>query len=644
MSLEKIAALSVKYGSDPRFVLAGGGNTSYKDETFLFIKPSGIALSEIRPDQFVKMERAKIQRMFSEPLPEDVAKREAAAKEMMMGAVSRESSGRPSVEAPLHEVIPFSYVVHLHPAAVNGMTCSENGEKACAQLFPEALWIPYVDPGYTLSGKVFDGISQYRTANGGKVPNLIFLQNHGVFAGADTPEEIDSLYASVMSTLSKAYAGAGVSPELVRGNADMEAVKQYAPKLRTLLGTESEDGAIERKFVVCAGAFDVADGPLSPDHIVYAKSFPMVSTSPKKEEVAAYVKANGFKPLVVNVPDKGVFCASDTLKGARTVAALAADAALVKQLTAAFGGPRYLSERDRLFIENWEVESYRRSLAGKSGSAACGRLKGRVAVVTGAAQGFGYGIAEELAREGAVIVVADMNLEGADKAAEAIRAEYPASEAFAVAVNVADEASVSAMVGSVAERCGGIDLFVANAGVLKAGSVKTFTLKDWEFVTDVNYNGYFLCVKHVSSLMAAETADGGDWLDIVQVNSKSGLQGSNKNAAYAGGKFGGIGLTQSFAMELVADRIKVNSVCPGNYFDGPLWSNPERGLFVQYLNSGKVPGAKTVEDVKRFYESKVPMNRGCFPADVARAILYSVEQKYETGQAIPVTGGQVMLK
>ena len=113
---------------------------------------------------------------------------------------------------------------------------------------------------------------------------------------------------------------------------------------------------------------------------------------------------------------------------------------------------------------------------------------------------------------------------------------------------------------------------------------------------------------------------------------------------HAGGKFGGIGLTQSFALELVSDRIKVNSVCPGNFFDGPLWSNPERGLFVQYLNSGKVPGARTIEDVKRFYEAKVPMNRGCFPADVAKAILYSVEQKYETGQAIPVTGGQVMLK
>ena len=638
MSLEKITALSVKYGSDARFVLAGGGNTSFKDETFLYVKPSGVSLSAIQPENFVKMDRAQVRRIFSGKLPADVNEREAAAKQMMMDAVR--SGGRPSVEAPLHELLPFAYVVHLHPALVNGMTCSEKAAEVCAKLFPEALWIPYVDPGYTLSKKVSDEMAKYQAAKG-KPASLIFLQNHGVFAGADTPEEIDAIYDRVMSTLEKAYAAAGVAVELVTQEPCLEAVKQYAPKLRTLLGS-GEGEAIVRKFVVCAGNFEVTGGPLSPDHIVYSKSFPMVSADPKKEDVDSYVAANGFKPLVASVPGRAVFAAGDTLKSANTAAAIAADAALVRQLTAAFGGPHYLSERDRKFIENWEVESYRRSMSAK-GAAPAGRLPGKVAVVTGAAQGFGYGIAEELAREGAVIVVADLNLEGAQKAADTIRTEYPTSEAFAVAVNVSNEESIAAMVGEVAKRCGGIDLFVSNAGVAKAGSVKTFTLKDWEFVTDINYNGYFLCVKHVSSLMAAETADGGDWLDIVQVNSKSGLEGSNKNGAYAGSKFGGIGLTQSFALELVTDRIKVNSVCPGNYLDGPLWSNPERGLFVQYLNSGKVPGAKTVADVKRYYESKVPMNRGCFPKDVAKAIIYTVEQKYETGQAIPVTGGQVML-
>ncbi len=122
------------------------------------------------------------------------------------------------------------------------------------------------------------------------------------------------------------------------------------------------------------------------------------------------------------------------------------------------------------------------------------------------------------------------------------------------------------------------------------------------------------------------------------------LAGSNKNFAYAGGKFGGIGLVQSFAMELAPYRIKVNAICPGNYYDGPLWSDPEKGLFVQYLRTGKVPGAKTVEDVRASYLAKTLIPRGCTPLDVARAVFYCVEQTYETGQAIPVTGGQVMLK
>jgi len=188
-----------------------------------------------------------------------------------------------------------------------------------------------------------------------------------------------------------------------------------------------------------------------------------------------------------------------------------------------------------------------------------------------------------------------------------------------------------------------VDLLVANAGVVRAGSVKSFDFKDWKFVTDVNYNGFFLCAKHFSALMARQNKFTGCWSDIVQVNSKSGLVGSKNNGAYAGSKFGGLGMIQSFALELAADHIKVNGVCPGNFLDGPLWSDPEKGLFVQYLAAGKVPGAKTVADVRAHYESLVPMGRGCFPADVAQAIIYAVSQQYETGQAIPVTGGQVML-
>ena len=271
-------------------------------------------------------------------------------------------------------------------------------------------------------------------------------------------------------------------------------------------------------------------------------------------------------------------------------------------------------------------------------------VNNKICVVTGGAQGFGEGIVRELIKNGALVFIADMNVEGAKKLAAELNAQEGRTVAFGVAVNVTDEASVKGMVDEIVETVGGIDLFVSNAGVLKAGSVKEMSLKDFEFVTDVNYVGFFLCTKHVAPVMEAMNQPTGNYFtDIVSISSKSALEGSNKNGAYAGSKFGSVGLVQSFAKELVADNTKVNTVCPGNFFDGPLWSDPERGLFVQYLNTGKVPGAKTVEDVKAFYEAQVPMNRGCDGEDVTKAILYSVEQKYETGQAIPVTGGQVML-
>ena len=227
-----------------------------------------------------------------------------------------------------------------------------------------------------------------------------------------------------------------------------------------------------------------------------------------------------------------------------------------------------------------------------------GRVAGKVAVVTGAAQGFGLEISRHLA----------------------------------------------AALHETVKALGGLDLLVSNAGVLKAGSVKTQSPADFDFVTAVNYKGYFLCVQGAAPILSVQHLAKPDyWSDIIQINSKSGLEGSNRNGAYAGSKFGGIGLTQSFAMELVEDNIKVNSICPGNFFDGPLWADPDNGLFVQYLRTGKVPGARTVEDVKRFYEAKVPMRRGCTADDVMKAIFYLIEQTYETGQAVPVTGGQVML-
>ncbi len=272
-----------------------------------------------------------------------------------------------------------------------------------------------------------------------------------------------------------------------------------------------------------------------------------------------------------------------------------------------------------------------------------GALAGKIALVTGSAQGFGAGIAEYLASQGAAVCVADMNADGATKEAEKIASLY-GTDVISVAANVTDEESVQNMINETVCAFGGLDVFVNNAGIVRAGSLEEMNRRDFELVTNVDYTAFFLCTKYAIAPMKAQRAVNPAYMaDIIEINSKSGLEGSNKNFAYAGAKFGGIGLTQSFALELAPFGIKVNAICPGNFLDGPLWSDPEKGLFVQYLNAGKVPGAKTVADVRAFYEAKVPLGRGCTVEDVAKAIFYVIDQKYETGQAIPVTGGQLML-
>lgn len=187
-------------------------------------------------------------------------------------------------------------------------------------------------------------------------------------------------------------------------------------------------------------------------------------------------------------------------------------------------------------------------------------------------------------------------------------------------------------------------MLISNAGIAKPGAVETYTLEDFMKVTNVNYVGYFLLVKHFAPMMKLQSRAHKIYdMDIVQINSKSGLQGSEKTSVYAGSKFGCIGLTRIFAHELISSNIKVNAICPGNFYDGKLWSDAKEGLLKQFLDTGRVPHAKTADDVRTFYESRIPIKRGVHIEDIAQAVVHVIEQKYETGQAVPVAGGEVML-
>lgn len=258
-------------------------------------------------------------------------------------------------------------------------------------------------------------------------------------------------------------------------------------------------------------------------------------------------------------------------------------------------------------------------------------LQDKIALVTGGAQGLGAAICQRLASEGAHVTVADLNLAGAEQTAAEIEAQT-GRRAIAVQVNVTDEAQVEAMVQRVVDHFGRLDILVSNAGVLIAEAVDEFPADKWRLVLDVNLYGYFLCAKHAARVMKRQRSGA-----IIQINSKSGKKGSYKNSAYAASKFGGIGLTQSIALELAEYNVRANAICPGNLLDSPLWVN---SLYAQYAKKWGI----TEDEVRQKYVDQVPMKRGCTYDDVTNAIVFlaSDQASYMTGQAINVTGGQEM--
>jgi sorbitol-6-phosphate 2-dehydrogenase len=260
-----------------------------------------------------------------------------------------------------------------------------------------------------------------------------------------------------------------------------------------------------------------------------------------------------------------------------------------------------------------------------------GVLQDKVAVVTGGAQGLGAALCERLAREGADVVVADLNLEGAQQTASRIAAET-GRRLLAVGVDVTDEVQVEDMVDRTLAEFGRLDILVSNAGIVIADAIDEFPAGKWRAVMEVNLIGYFLCAKHASRVMKAQRQGA-----IVQINSKSGKKGSYKNSAYAASKFGGIGLTQSIALELAEYGVRANAVCPGNLLDSPLWVD---SLYAQYAKKWGI----TAAEVRQKYVDQVPMKRGCTYEDVANVVVFlaSDQAGYMTGQAVNVTGGQEM--
>lgn len=652
--LKELVEISRFYGADKDYVIAGGGNTSFKNDKTLWVKASGEPLALLTEEGLVALDRSKLQEIAVNSYPEDTVEREELVKrDLYKSIIDPSKNKRPSVETSLHEMIRYRFVVHLHPTHINGILCSRNAKHLTIQLFGDTvLFVPYTDPGYTLFKKLEKEIIDYRTKNGND-PKIIFLENHGVFVGADSADEVKKIYSDICSTIEKQMPKIN-DTEPLPFNLLMSRV---LPGLRMLFSDDQpkvvryRHNTLISKYYSSQQEYHKISLPLTPDIIVYCKTrYLYIEQSSTAERILDSLKTQlprfrsefGYTPKVIVIKDMGIFAIDESFSSAESVLDVFEDLIRISHYALQCGGIKFLTPEQVAFIDQWEVENYRRKIA--KSAAGENKLAGKIAIVTGGAQGFGAGIAEALHRLKINVVVADVNTEAGETFVNNLNKEKSSARALFVKTDVSDPASVKELVAATVSNYGGLDIFVSNAGVLKAGGLDEMEPDVFSKTTEINYNGYYYCAKYASEVMKLQNQERPDYFsDIIQINSKSGLRGSNRNFAYAGAKFGGIGLTQSFALELAPFRIKVNSICPGNFYEGPLWSDPQNGLFVQYLKTGKVPGAKTIDDVRKFYEDQAPMKRGCRLEDVMKALLYIVDQEYETGQAMPVTGGQVML-
>ncbi|HMR50261.1 MAG TPA: SDR family NAD(P)-dependent oxidoreductase, partial [Arachnia sp.] len=484
---EQLIEVANHYGADPEYSRAGGGNASAKIDGVLHIKPSGVPLATLTAGDLVPLRiDVLLDALVSDEEGEGDPVRAAAAR-----ALVRDTGRRPSVEILFHALIPDALVLHTHPLVANALTCNAEAERLATELLgDDAVLVDYIDPGVPLARGVAAAREAYTARTGRPAPGITLLRNHGIIVSGDTAAQIHERSERVTGAI---RAAIDAVPEPVAPALDEDRLARVrsavAPTLRGLLGDDralpvvtSDAGDLVRGVTLTpAGDAILSGGPLIPDQIVYAGSLPAVlrlddPADPTDPAAAATAAVEEFRarygkdPVIVVVPGLVAFGVGKDLASARTALRTFTDALRVARDAERIGTVRVMSAVERGFIENWEAEAYRKSVAA---SQASGRLDGKVVMVTGAAQGFGLGIAQQLVAQGASLVLADLNLAGAEAQAAEMCAEHGAGRAVAVRIDVSDEHSCLAAVAETVGVFGGVDVFISNAGVLRAESVFT---------------------------------------------------------------------------------------------------------------------------------------------------------------------------
>ncbi len=661
--LQDMLRISHGVGRDPRLVQGGGGNTSVKTDggARMYVKASGTALGQMQEGSGYRLvDVAECIAILddNEIAAMEAEEREAAVLARLVAACRDELPGRPSVETSLHAMLRRC-VVHTHPSVINGLLCAAGGREALDGLFadlePPHLYVPFVGAGYVLAADLRDRLADYEAEHATR-PEVIFLENHGLFVTCEDADRALALTDKVFETIeAAAEAGSGETTmrvlERMSSRRRREAVARVAATARRFYAgvfgrpalVRFSDDDMVKNFLELPQAPELCStAPMTPDQAVYCKAAPVCverheepAELPDAVSAALCAREDGENtPLCLIVDALGLFCAAPTAKLLKSVTDTMKASLETLCVAAHFGGPRPLKDRWIQWMREWEVERFRHELAtGEEGS---GDLAGRVALVTGAGSGLGRGISLTLARKGTNVVLADINEDAAAETADIIAEAGGGAAGLPLHADVTSEQQVAELFESAVRELGGVDIVVNCAGIAPAHPLSDFPLEDWQRTLDINLTGYFLVAREAARCMIRQGTGG----SLINLSSKSGLEPSKHNSAYNATKAGEIHLARGWALDLAEHGIRVNSVCPGNVFEGSnIWNE-------DYIRAIAAKRGIEPEEVIPHYVGLTALKKEITWEDVGEAVAFLAGSRAAkiTGQTLVVDAGQVFVR
>ncbi|SMG57444.1 bifunctional aldolase/short-chain dehydrogenase [Paenibacillus aquistagni] len=665
--LSELVYRSNRIGADRAVCNWGGGNTSMKtvekdfrgrDIEVMWVKGSGSDLGTMKSQHFTGLSLSDITPLFE---------REEMSDEEMVGYLSHcminSKHPRASIETLLHAFLPFKHVDHTHPDAIISLCCAHNGRELADEIYGERyVWVPYVRPGFTLSKMIAEGVRQNPKAE------LVLMEKHGLVTWGETSEACYNKTIAIIQE-AEAYIEAKVNEGQLYGGKQYESIaaeergRILAEVLPVVRGAVSDN---KKMIVNVDAAEDVLAfvnsrdaktlsqvGAACPDHLVHTKMKPLyIEWNPEgqdvdalkaallqgiaayKEEYKAYFERNKHEgdvmfeaaPRVILIPGLGMVNTGKSYAMANVSGALYHRAIAVMRGATALGEFVSLSENESYNVEYWPLELYKLSLAPAEAE-----FSRKVAFITGGAGGIGSAAARKLLQDGAHVVLADLNLEGAAKLAEECNQQYGEGRAFAVKMDVTKEEEVQAAFDQCALQYGGVDIIVNNAGLATSSPFDETSLAEWNLNMNVLATGYFLVAREAFKLMKAQGIGG----SMVFVGSKNSVYAGKNAAAYSTAKAAEIHLARCIAAEGGQHGIRVNSVLPDAVLQGSaIWNSSWR-------NERAAAYGIEADQLEEYYRKRTTLLVNVFPADIAEAIAYFSSSKAEktTGCMITVDGG-----